>query len=178
MIGVRPPEHDPSMPTRNSITLPVGSPATVRGYVRELARRHRGAFAVLLGVNTVAVVASMIGPFLLGDLVQDLADGHRDIHLTRTVCLFLAALAVQACFVRMVRLRGAVLGERMLADLREDFLVRSVSLPPGVLERAAPATCCRGSPPTSTGCRRRCGRRCRNSRSPWCGRCCCSEPSR
>ncbi|WP_329362568.1 ABC transporter ATP-binding protein/permease [Streptomyces sp. NBC_00669] len=136
MIGVRPPEHDPSMPTRNSITLPVGSPATVRGYVRELARRHRGAFAVLLGVNTVAVVASMIGPFLLGDLVQDLADGHRDIHLTRTVCLFLAALAVQACFVRMVRLRGAVLGERMLADLREDFLVRSVSLPPGVLERA------------------------------------------
>ncbi|MFJ2955169.1 ABC transporter ATP-binding protein [Streptomyces sp. NPDC087270] len=136
MIGVRPPEHDPSMPTRNSITLPVGSPATVRGYVRELARRHRGAFAVLLGVNTVAVVASMIGPFLLGDLVQDLADGHRDIHLTCTVCLFLAALAVQACFVRMVRLRGAVLGERMLADLREDFLVRSVSLPPGVLERA------------------------------------------
>ncbi|WP_328472103.1 ABC transporter ATP-binding protein [Streptomyces sp. NBC_00448] len=136
MIGVRPPEHDPSMPTRNSTTLPVGSSATVRGYVRELARRHRGAFAVLLGVNTVAVVASMVGPFLLGDLVQDLADGHRDIHLTRTVCLFLAALAVQACFVRMVRLRGAVLGERMLADLREDFLVRSVSLPPGVLERA------------------------------------------
>ncbi|MCZ9344093.1 ABC transporter transmembrane domain-containing protein, partial [Streptomyces sp. TRM76130] len=35
-----------------------------------------------------------------------------------------------------VRLRGAVLGERMLADLREDFLVRSVGLPPGVLERA------------------------------------------
>jgi ABC-type multidrug transport system fused ATPase/permease subunit len=33
-------------------------------------------------------------------------------------------------------MRGAVLGERMLADLREDFLVRSVSLPPGVLERA------------------------------------------
>lgn len=36
----------------------------------------------------------------------------------------------------MVRLRGAMLGERMLADLREDFLVRSVALPPGVLERA------------------------------------------
>ncbi|BBB01649.1 putative ABC transporter ATP-binding protein [Actinacidiphila reveromycinica] len=136
MIGVRPPEHDPSAPVADNVTLPVGSPATVRGYVRELARRHRGAFALLLGVNTVAVVASMVGPFLLGDLVQDLADGRRDIHLTRTVCLFLAALAVQACFVRLVRLRGAVLGERMLADLREDFLVRAVSLPPGVLERA------------------------------------------
>ncbi|WP_435136472.1 ABC transporter ATP-binding protein [Actinacidiphila sp. bgisy144] len=136
MIGVRPPEHDPSAPVANNATLPVGSSATVRGYVRELVGRHRGKFALLLGVNTVAVVASMVGPFLLGDLVQDLADGHRDIHLTRTVCLFLAALAVQAWFVRQVRLRGAVLGERMLADLREDFLVRAVSLPPGVLERA------------------------------------------
>ncbi|MFE2102204.1 ABC transporter ATP-binding protein, partial [Streptomyces sp. NPDC059468] len=45
-------------------------------------------------------------------------------------------LLVQALFVLQVRLRGAVLGERMLADLREDFLVRSVGLPPGVLERA------------------------------------------
>ena len=35
-----------------------------------------------------------------------------------------------------MRLRGAMLGEEMLADLREDFLVRSVALPPGVLERA------------------------------------------
>jgi ABC-type multidrug transport system fused ATPase/permease subunit len=36
----------------------------------------------------------------------------------------------------MMRLRSAMLGEEMLADLREDFLVRSVGLPPGVLERA------------------------------------------
>lgn len=46
------------------------------------------------------------------------------------------ALGVQAVFVQQVRLRGAMPGERMLADLREDFLVRSVGLPPGVLERA------------------------------------------
>ncbi|PBO30345.1 hypothetical protein, partial [Streptomyces albidoflavus] len=38
-----------------------------------------------------------------------------------------------------VRLRGAMLGEEVLADLREDFLVRSVELPPGVLERAGTA---------------------------------------
>ncbi len=78
----------------------------------------------------------MVGPYLLGRLVQDLSTGDRNIHLGRTVVLFLTSLAVQAYFVRLVRLRGAVLGERMLADLREDFLVRSVSLPPSVLERA------------------------------------------
>ena len=49
---------------------------------------------------------------------------------------FVIALLVQTVFVRLTRLRGAVLGEEMLADLREDFLVRAVGLPPGVLERA------------------------------------------
>lgn len=135
MIGVRPPEYDPAAPEQ-SATLPVGSPSTVSGYVRELARRHRGDFALLVTVNTVSVLASMVGPYLLGGLVQDLSDGNRDIHLGRAVSLFLAALVVQAYFVRLVRLRGAILGEEMLADLREDFLVRSVALPPGVLERA------------------------------------------
>ncbi|MEU0088097.1 ABC transporter ATP-binding protein [Streptomyces sp. NPDC006274] len=135
MIGLAPPEYDPAA-LRTATTLPVGSPATVRAYVRELLRRHRRAFTVLVAVNTVAVVASMAGPWLLGSLVEKAADGARDLHLERTVALFAGALVVQALFVRLVRLRGAMLGERMLADLREDFLVRSVGLPPGVLERA------------------------------------------
>jgi ABC-type multidrug transport system fused ATPase/permease subunit len=135
MIGVRPPEYDPAAP-RQTTTLPVGTPATVRMYVRELARRHRAAFALLITVNSIAVIASMVGPYLLGRLVENLSSGNPDLRLGQTVTLFAVALAVQAAFVREVRLRGAILGERMLADLREDFLVRSVGLPPGVLERA------------------------------------------
>jgi ATP-binding cassette subfamily C protein len=135
MIGVAPPAYDPAAP-KTANTLPVGAPATVRAYVAELLRRHRRAFLLLLLVNTVATVASMVGPWLLGDLVERLSDGARELHLGLTAGLFVVALAVQAAFVRQVRLRGAMLGERMLADLREDFLVRSVRLPPGVLERA------------------------------------------
>ena len=135
MIGVAPPAYDPAAPT-TATTLPVGAPATVRAYVTELFRRHRTAFFLLVGVNTVAVVASMAGPYLLGSLVERVTDRAHDLHPARTAALFVAALAVQAVFVRQVRLRGAMLGERMLADLREDFLVRSVGLPPGVLERA------------------------------------------
>ncbi|WP_406306310.1 ABC transporter ATP-binding protein/permease [Streptomyces sp. NBC_00885] len=135
MIGVAPPAYDPAAP-ETAATLPVGTPATVRAYVRELLRRHRTAFCLLVSVNAVAVIASMIGPYLLGGLVQDLADGARDLHLERTAALFALALVVQTVFVRLMRLRGAMLGEQMLADLREDFLVRSVGLPPGVLERA------------------------------------------
>ncbi|MFD6168813.1 ABC transporter ATP-binding protein [Streptomyces coeruleorubidus] len=135
MIGVAPPAYDPAAPTTAN-TLPVGAPTTVRAYVTELLRRHRRAFLLLVVVNTVAVIASMAGPWLLGGVVERVSDGARDLRLELTAGLFVAALAVQALFVRQVRLRGAMLGERMLADLREDFLVRSVGLPPGVLERA------------------------------------------
>ncbi|MFH8790988.1 ABC transporter ATP-binding protein [Streptomyces sp. NPDC017941] len=135
MIGLAPPAYDPAAPT-TAETLPVAGPATVRSYVRELFRRHRRAFLLLIGVNTLAVTASMVGPYLLGDVVESVSDGSRELHLERTVALFALALVVQALFVHQVRLRGAILGERMLADLREDFLVRSVGLPPGVLERA------------------------------------------
>lgn len=135
MIGVAPPEYDPAAP-ESAATLPVGTSATVRGYVRGLFRRHRRAFVVLVGVNAVAVVASMVGPYLLGRVVDQLATGARELHLGRVALLFALALLVQTFFVRLVRLRGAMLGEEMLADLREDFLVRSVGLPPGVLERA------------------------------------------
>ncbi|MEU3467212.1 ABC transporter ATP-binding protein [Streptomyces sp. NPDC006687] len=135
MIGVARPDYDPAAP-ETAATLPVGTPATVRVYVRGLLRRHRRPFTALVAFNAVAVVASMAGPYLLGLVVDGLSVGERELHLGRVALLFALALAVQTCFVRLVRLRGAMLGEEMLADLREDFLVRSVGLPPGVLERA------------------------------------------
>ncbi|MFJ4770883.1 ABC transporter ATP-binding protein [Streptomyces uncialis] len=138
MIGLAPPAYDPAAPTTAN-TLPVGAPATVRAYVKELFRRHRTAFLALVTVNAVAVIASMVGPYLLGALVERVSEGGDaldELRIGPTVVLFAVALVVQAAFIQQVRLRGAVLGEQMLADLREDFLVRSVRLPPGVLERA------------------------------------------
>ncbi|MEV7893559.1 ABC transporter ATP-binding protein [Streptomyces cyaneofuscatus] len=135
MIGVAPPAYDPAAP-ESATTLPVGTPTTVRSYVRDLLRRHRKAFALLIGANAVAVIASIAGPYLLGGLVEDLSMGVADLHLERTAATFAVALVIQTVFTRSMRLRGAMLGEEMLADLREDFLVRSVGLPPGVLERA------------------------------------------
>lgn len=138
MIGVAPPAYDPAAPEA-ATTLPVARPATVRAYVLELIRRHRKAFVLLVVVNAVAVIASMTGPYLLGGVIEDLsegAEGAKELHLERTAAIFAGALILQTLFTRMMRLRAAMLGEEMLADLREDFLVRAVRLPPGVLERA------------------------------------------
>ncbi|MEU9094800.1 ABC transporter ATP-binding protein [Streptomyces sp. NPDC087901] len=135
MIGVAPPAYDPAAP-ESATTLPVGTPTTVRTYVRELMRRHRRPFIVVTVLNSVAVISSIVGPYLLGGLVEDLSNGVTDLHLERTAAVFAVALVIQTVVTRMMRLRSAMLGEEMLADLREDFLVRSVRLPPGVLERA------------------------------------------
>jgi ABC-type multidrug transport system fused ATPase/permease subunit len=132
---VKRPEYDPAAP-QEVARLPVAGGATVRAYLKTLFRRHRRAFAWLTLVNAVAALSGMVGPWLLGNVVQKLSQGERDVDLPYVVIGFVCALLVQTVFVRITRLRGAVLGEEMLADLREDFLVRAVGLPPGVLERA------------------------------------------
>ncbi|MEU8223776.1 ABC transporter ATP-binding protein [Kribbella sp. NPDC048915] len=129
------PEYDPAAP-QEVVRLPVAGGATVRAYLKTLFRRHRRQFLWLTLVNAVAALSGMVGPWLLGNVVQKLSEGRTDVDLPYVVIGFVLALAVQTVFVRLTRLRGAVLGEEMLADLREDFLVRSVGLPPGVLERA------------------------------------------
>jgi ABC-type multidrug transport system fused ATPase/permease subunit len=132
---VKRPQYDPAAP-QEAARLPVAGSATVRAYLKILIRRHRRAFAWLTLVNATAALSGMVGPWLLGNVVEKLSHGERDVDLPYVVIGFVCALAVQTVFVRLTRLRGAVLGEEMLADLREDFLVRAVGLPPGVLERA------------------------------------------
>ncbi|WP_433164199.1 ABC transporter ATP-binding protein [Kribbella sp. CA-247076] len=129
------PEYDPAAPQEVE-RLPVAGSATVRAYLKTLFRRHRRAFAWLTLVNAVAALSGMVGPWLLGNVVEQLSKGDHDVDLPYVVLGFVIALLVQTVFVRLTRLRGAVLGEEMLADLREDFLIRAVGLPPGVLERA------------------------------------------
>jgi len=132
---VKRPEYDPAAP-QEAARLPVAGTATVRAYLKTLFRRHRRAFGWLTLVNATAALSGMVGPWLLGNVVEKLSQGKTDVDLPYVVLGFVCALAVQTVFVRLTRLRGAVLGEEMLADLREDFLVRAVALPPGVLERA------------------------------------------
>jgi ABC-type multidrug transport system fused ATPase/permease subunit len=134
---MKPPEpFDLTTPAQAAL-LPVSEPPEVRRHVWRLLRRHARLFGVLIGLNSVAAVASVVGPQVLGGVVQRLQDGDSSTtFVDRAALVFLAALLVQTAFTRFARLRGAVLGETILADLRESFLRRVVVLPPGVVERA------------------------------------------
>ncbi len=133
---MKPPESLAETEKSTEGKLPVSTPASVRRYVVSLLRRHRGTFMALVGLNSVAAAASIVGPQVLGDLVEQIDKGVSESYINKAALIFLAALLVQTAFTRWARIRGAILGESVLADLREDFLTRVVALPPGVVERA------------------------------------------
>jgi ABC-type multidrug transport system fused ATPase/permease subunit len=133
---VRPPEDAVAASTQTGQSLPVASSQTVSRYVRVLLRRHRSAFGVVIALHSVAAVAGLAGPIILGGLVESLTNGTTAAMIDKAALVFLCALVVQTVFTRVTRLKAGVLGEEVLADLREDFLTRAVSLPTGVVERA------------------------------------------
>ncbi len=135
-LGTQPPEPATNLVGR-ATSLPVAQPRSVRRHVRTLLGRHRGGFIAVVLLNGVAAIAALVGPQVLGRVVEGVADGTIDRGDVDTLALaFSVAVIVQAAFTRWARLRAGILGEWVLADLREDFLGRAVALPLGTVERA------------------------------------------
>ncbi len=132
---MRTPESYDAVLRQNS-QLPVAGPKAVRTHVAGLLRRHRGTFAAVVVLNSVAALAALVGPQVLGQVVQGVGEGITSQQINVLTGIFLIALIVQTIFTRWARLRAAILGEWILADLRGDLIKRAVGLPLGVVERA------------------------------------------
>lgn len=117
--------------------LPVASTTTVRTQARALLVRHRRPLIALVLLQTVAAIAGLAGPAVLASIVEGVTDNTAtETTITVAAAIFLAALIAQTIFTGLARMRGAVLGESVLADLREDFVARTVELPPSIIESA------------------------------------------
>lgn len=126
-------EVDRPSPTR----LPVASAETLRAQSGLLLRRHRGALSILVALQSVAAVAALAGPLVLSRVVEQVTNSTATLSAINTgAALFLGALLAQTAFTGLARMRGALLGESVLADLREDFVSRAVELPPSTIETA------------------------------------------
>ena len=128
---------DQADPLMNKAILPVADGTTVRRHVARLLRRHRRTFLLLIGLQVIAAVAGLVGPQVLGSFVSALTTGSATQSLLLMAsAVFLAAVVVQTVFTGLARLRGAMLGESVLADMREEFVETAVHLPPGLVETA------------------------------------------
>ncbi|MFC0503437.1 ABC transporter ATP-binding protein [Micromonospora costi] len=116
--------------------LPVADAAQVRRYARTLIRRHPRALTVALGLHALAAAAGLAAPRLLGDLVEGISRGTSRVTVDRIALLIAGFVVVQAVLVRFAHLASARLGERVLAQLREEFVDRVLALPLATVERA------------------------------------------
>ncbi|WP_370616094.1 ABC transporter ATP-binding protein [Mumia sp. Pv 4-285] len=116
--------------------LPIAGTGLLRSYLRQVARDHRRALAVIVVLHGAAAAAGLVVPWLVGDLVAA-ATGSGDYGtIDRLAAVVAACLIAQTILTRYARLRSAVFGEVVLARLREDFVDEALTLPIGVVESA------------------------------------------
>jgi len=116
--------------------LPVATSVQVRARARALARRHRGRLALAVGLHAAAALAGLAGPTLLGLLVDEVSGGTTAGRVDQIALAVLTALVAQVVLYRVGRLASYALGERVLAELREEFLDGVLGLPLGTVEAA------------------------------------------
>ncbi|MFD7629023.1 ABC transporter ATP-binding protein [Streptomyces sp. NPDC059851] len=126
------PDADPAAPPAER--LPVASPREVRAHARRTMLRHRGPLAGSLALHALACLAALAAPQLLGRIVEDAA--HGTLAVTPVALAICAAVVLQAVLTRFARLASLRLGETVLAELREEFVDRVLSLPTPAVERA------------------------------------------
>lgn len=89
-----------------------------------------------VALHVAAALAALAAPRLIGDLVQAVEDGTTVAHVDRIIALLAGFLLVQTVLTRFARYVSQVLGEQVLAELREDFVDNTLALPVGTVEAA------------------------------------------
>jgi ABC-type multidrug transport system fused ATPase/permease subunit len=119
-----------------STHLPVADTRAVRRYAFSIARRYPRMLWGALALHVLAALAALAAPRLLGDLVQAVETGTTVGHVDRVVEVLAVFLLAQTVLTRFARYLSQVLGEQVLAELREDFVGNTLALPVGVVESA------------------------------------------
>jgi ABC-type multidrug transport system fused ATPase/permease subunit len=116
--------------------LPIADGRAVRRYVGQVAHRHPRLLWTALGLHVLAALAGLAAPRLLGDLVESVEAGTTRDHVDEIVMWLAVFLVLQSVLTRYARYRSQVMGELVLAELREDFVGNTLALPVGTVESA------------------------------------------
>ncbi|CAL9453029.1 ABC transporter ATP-binding protein [Streptomyces sp. enrichment culture] len=116
--------------------LPVAERADVRRAAAGLVRADRRSFALVLGLNALAALAGLAGPWLLGRIVDEVRGGGGVAAVDRMALAILLCSLAQLLLARWARYVGHRFGERTLARVRERYVERALALPASVVERA------------------------------------------
>ena len=124
------------MSMAGATALPIAGGRSVRRYVRVIARQYPRMLWGALVLHVLAALAGLAAPRLIGDLVESVQDGTTVAHVDRIILVLAGFLLAQTVLTRYARYVSQVLGEQVLAELREDFVANTLALPVGVVESA------------------------------------------
>ena len=131
--------------------LPIADARAVRRAAVHHIGRDRRTFVGMLLLNAVATAVGLVGPWLLGRIIN-VVEAHGGVAETdRLGLLILLSALAQLVLTRYGRLLGARFGERLSARIREQFLERVLDLRPATVEHIATGDlAARGSGDVST----------------------------
>jgi ABC-type multidrug transport system fused ATPase/permease subunit len=115
--------------------LPIADRRAVRQATVELISRERRAGLVVLLLHSLAAVAGLAAPWLLGRIVDEVSAGGRISTVDKYAAAIGVCVLVQGLLLRFAVYAGFRLGERSIARLREEFVSRVLGLPVSVVER-------------------------------------------
>lgn len=124
------------MSTPVNEVLPVATTGQVVDYAKTLLGRFPRSITLAVVLNIAAALTALAGPRLLGDLVEAVEEGTTIGHVNRVIALLAGFLVAQTVLTRYARYVSFVLGEEILAEMREDFVENALALPVGVVESA------------------------------------------
>ncbi|MGY5633263.1 ABC transporter ATP-binding protein [Streptomyces sp. UC1A3] len=109
--------------------LPLADRADVRAWVGAFLRGEAARLLLTFALFAAALVAALVGPRLLGHLVESVKAGTTTGRVDLLALAFVAILLCHALLARAARTRATLLGERVLARTRENFVRRVLRLP-------------------------------------------------
>ncbi|MGV9787871.1 ABC transporter ATP-binding protein [Streptomyces sp. NPDC003435] len=122
--------------TTDTGALPVADRGTVRRAAARLVRADGRAFAAALALNALAAGAGIVGPWLVGRIVDEVRAGRGVGAVDRLALWILLCALAQLVLARWARYVAHRFGERTLARVRETFVERLLGLPASTVERA------------------------------------------
>ncbi|HKY75429.1 MAG TPA: ABC transporter ATP-binding protein [Acidimicrobiia bacterium] len=123
-------------PQSGRTLLPTAGPAETRRALRRLLRPHRALVLLAVPLLVAESLTGLIGPAVLGHIVDLVIDGAAASAITGPVLLLAFAALVEGVVGAAGMVVVAQAAGRALADLRERVVERALSVPLGDLERA------------------------------------------
>lgn len=102
--------------------LPVSDAAAARRAALRLMRSEPKVFARILVLNALTTGVGLSGPWLLGLIIDNVAEHGDPREIDRLALLLLLAAVLQIGLTRYARYVAARFGERLSAHVREQFL--------------------------------------------------------